>query len=176
MGEVQGKMSHSITEFLEGQIYLDTMMFYIFLRAEPEARPAIGAFFERIEKGTITAYTSVLTFDELAYRLILALIKDKYGGSPLNRLRNEERAMLIEFVPVIVPKLQLLKAFPHLHLVGVGPADLDAMLTNMLDYSLRPRDALHLAAMRWANCANLASNDQHFDAIPDITRFAIVLP
>ena len=169
-------MNRSITEFLEGQIYLDTMMFYIFLRAEPEARPMIGAFFERIETGAITAYTSVLTFDELAYRLILALIKDKYGGSPLNRLRDEERAMLTEFVPVIVPRLQLLKAFPHLHLIGVGPADLDAMLANMLDYSLRPRDALHLAAMRYAGCVNLASNDHHFDEIPDITRFAIMLP
>jgi len=169
-------MSHSIAEFLEGQIYLDTMIFYAFLRAEPEARSVIGAFFERIETGTITAYTSVLTFDELAYRLILALIKDKYGGSPLERLRDGEQAMLTEFVPVIVPKLQLLKAFPHLHVTGIGPADLEAMLANMLEYSLRPRDALHLSAMRRVGCANLASNDHHFDAISDITRFAVVLP
>jgi predicted nucleic acid-binding protein len=169
-------MNRSITEFLEGQIYLDTMMFYAFLRAEPEARPMIGAFFECIETGAITAYTSVLTFDELAYRLILALIKDKYGGSPLERLRDEEQAMLTEFVPIIVPKLQLLKAFPHLRLIGIDPTDLEAMLANMLDYSLRPRDALHLTAMRYAGCVNLASNDHHFDEIPDIIRFAIMLP
>jgi len=169
-------MSRSITEFLEGEIYLDTMMLYAFLRAEPKARPVIGAFFERIETGAVTAYTSVLTFDELAYRLILARIKDKYGGLPLERLRDEEQAMLAEFVPEVVSRLQLLKVLPHLHLVGVAPADLDAMLANMSGFSLRPRDALHLTAMRCAGCANLASNDHHFDAISDITRFAVVLP
>jgi len=84
--------------------------------------------------------------------------------------------MLTEFVPIIVPKLQLLKAFPHLRLIGIDPADLEAMLANMLDYSLRPRDALHLTAMRYAGCVNLASNDHHFDEIPDIIRFAIMLP
>jgi len=101
-------MSRSITEFQEGEIYLDTMLLYAFLRTEPKARPVIGPFFERIETGAVTAYTSVLTF--------------------------------------------------------------------MSHFSLRPRDALHLTAMRHAGCANLASNDHHFDAISDITRFAVVLP
>ena len=48
--------------------------------------PAVKPFFQRIERGELTAYTSALTFDELAYRLILALIKDCYSGSPLDQL------------------------------------------------------------------------------------------
>jgi len=44
-------MSFSIEAFLEGEIYLDTMMFYVFLRAGEKVRPIIGGFFEHIEKG-----------------------------------------------------------------------------------------------------------------------------
>lgn len=43
-----------------------------------------------MQSGSLAAYTSVLTFDELGYRLLLALIKDNYPGSPLERLRDQE--------------------------------------------------------------------------------------
>jgi hypothetical protein len=52
--------------------------------------PAARDLFARIEAGELQACTSVLTFDELAYRMLLALIRDQYGGSPLEQLRNNE--------------------------------------------------------------------------------------
>jgi hypothetical protein len=55
-------------------IYLDTMLPYLLLRG---LEPAVKPFFQRIDRGELMAYTSVLTFDELAYRLLLALIKDR---------------------------------------------------------------------------------------------------
>ena len=73
----------------------------------------------------------------------------------------------------MVPQLQLLQAFPNLQLVEIIPTDIEAMLQNMLDYPLRPRDALHLATMQRLNCLNLASNDHHFDVVPTIERFFI---
>ena len=166
-------MSNPLNEFSQGDIYVDTMVFYVFLRSDERVRSVIKEFFERIETGKIRAYTSALTFDELAYRLILALIKDQYGGSPLEHLRNRETELLKEFVPVVVPKLQLLYNFPHLQVVEVAPPDVQRMLQNMLDYSLKPRDALHLAAMQRMGCFNLASNDHHFDVVPAIERFSI---
>jgi len=169
-------MSLSLSAFQSGMIYLDTMVLYTFLRVEDRIRPIIGSFFERIEMGAIAAYTSVLTFDELSYRLLLALIKDKYAGSPLDRLRAEEENMLREFAPLIIPKLQALQQFPHLYILDVTEGDLQTMLQNMLDYPLRPRDALHLAAMQKIGCWNLASNDAHFDAVPQVRRFVIEPP
>ncbi|RMF94344.1 MAG: PIN domain-containing protein [Nitrospinota bacterium] len=166
-------MSVSLNMFQQGEIYVDTMVFYILLRAEQRVRPTIRDFFARIETGRIMAFTSGLTFDELAYRLLLALIKDRYGGSPLEHLRDREVALLQELSPVVIPKLQLLQRFPHLHLVEITSQDIRVMLQNMLEYPLRPRDALHLATMQRLNCLNLASNDQHFDVVPGIQRFSI---
>jgi len=63
--------SRSWTDFTGKTLYLDTMIFYAFLRTEV-AKP----LFARIETGYLEAYTSVLTFDELTYKLLLALIRD----------------------------------------------------------------------------------------------------
>lgn len=155
----------------EGEIYVDTMMFYMLLRTDEKMRSLVKEFFERIELGAVRAYTSVLTFDELAYRLILALVKEKHGGSPLDRLRERETDLLKEFSPLIVPKLKLLRVFPNLQVVEILPQDTQRMLQNMLDYPLRPRDALHLATMQRICCLNIASRDEHFDVVPTIRRF-----
>lgn len=59
-------MSQPLSDFQGSALYLDTMVFYAFLRA---IEPATQSLFGRIEAGEIHAYTSVLTFDELPYRL-----------------------------------------------------------------------------------------------------------
>ncbi len=88
-------MATPLSTFTGNTIYIDTMIPYMLLRGIAEAQP----FFERLERGEVSAYTSVLTFDELGYRLILALIKDRYDGSPLELLRDQEEKMLEEFAP-----------------------------------------------------------------------------
>ena len=78
-------MSRSLISFSGTAIYLDTMVFYALVRnIEPDA---VKALFRRIERAQITAFTSVLTFDELAYRLLLALIRDRHEGHPVDHLR-----------------------------------------------------------------------------------------
>ena len=114
-----------------------------------------------------------MTFDELAYRMLLALIRDRYGTSPLDRLRNQEQQMIEEFYPRVAPHMQQLRAFPNLILVEVAPADLDAMDEAMLTYHLRPRDALHLAAMQKCECLDLVSHDPDFDRVPTVRRHAL---
>jgi len=163
-------MSALLSTFDGQAIYLDTMLPYALLRG---IDPAVKSFFARIEQGAIRAYTSVLTFDELAYRLILALIKDRYDGSPLDRLRDDEEKMLAEYVPAIAPWLRQLRDFPNLTAIEVSVVDVETMIEAMEQYRIRPRDALHFAAMRRVGCFNLASNDQHFDRIPTIRRFAL---
>lgn len=163
-------MSQFVSEFVGRAIYLDTMMPYALLRG---IDPAAKAFFARIERGEIIAHTSVLTFDELAYRLLLALIRDRYSGSPLDRLRTEESKLIAEFAPAVTTQLSLLQSFPNINVVDVTVADLDVMNSVIAKYHVRPRDALHFAAMQRLECFDLASNDHHFDQIPDVRRFAL---
>lgn len=153
----------------DGQaVYLDTMMFYALLRGiEPSAK----TFFARIESGAFSAYTSALTFDELTYRLVLALVKDAYGGSPLDHLRDHEEGLLREFAPKVTAQLSLLYTFPHLILLDVSVSDLPVMNEVMIRHQLRPRDGLHVAALRRVGCVDIASTDPHFDRVPGLRRF-----
>ncbi len=146
------------------------MIFYDHLRA---TEPATIGFFDRIQQGDLWAFTSALTFDELAYRALLANIRDAYPGSPLDHLRRDEAKLIAEFYPSIAPVLQRWHTFPNLVIVDVTASDILAMHRNMVAYRLRPRDALHLATMRRAGCLQIVSHDGGFDEVPEISRFSI---
>ena len=163
-------MTAPLGAFTGSVIYLDTMLPYMLLRG---VDPAVKHFFKRIEEGDFAAYTSALTFDELAYRLLLALIKDRYGSSPLDRLRDAEEEMLAEFAPAVVVLLRRLQELPHLTILDVSVSDLETMNEAMGRHRLRPRDGLHLAAMQQISCLDLASTDPHFDRVPQIRRFTL---
>jgi len=163
-------MSRPVTDFSGASLYLDTMILYALLRA---LDPAVQHLFARIEAGELLAHTTVLTFDELTYRMLLALIQDHYGRSPLERLRREEAKMIGEFYPPLAPHLARLRAFPNLRLVDVMASDLAIMDDTILQYHLRPRDALHLAAMQRCDCFDLVSHDSDFDRVPMISRYTL---
>jgi len=162
-------MATPLSSFTGNTIYIDTMIPYMLLRGIAEAQP----FFERLERGEVSAYTSVLTFDELGYRLILALIKDHYGGSPLEVLRDQEEKMLAEFAPTVSSLLKRLRAYTNLTVLDVLVSDLDVMNEVMARHRLRPRDALHYAAMQRVGCLSLASNNPDFDHLPAIKRYTV---
>jgi predicted nucleic acid-binding protein len=163
-------MSEPVASFAGSVLYLDTMIPYALLRG---IDPAAGSLFARIQVGELQAYTSVLTFDELAYRMLLALIRDRYGGSPLERLRDQEAQLIAEFYPQVARALARLRSFPNLGLVDVTPSDLAVMDEGMRLYQLRPRDALHLAAMEKCGCFDLVSHDSDFDRVPMVKRYTL---
>lgn len=163
-------MSKPLADFSDNMLYLDTMIPYALLRG---IDPVAQTLFTRIQSGQVSAYTSVLTFDELAYRLLLALVRDHYGGSPLDHLRKEEEKIIAQFYPTIAPQLTQLRSFPNLTLLDVTQVDLEAMDKLILQYHLKPRDALHLVAMQKCGCLNLASHDFDFDRVPDIQRYTL---
>lgn len=164
-------MSQPLARFTGAGLYLDTMIPYALLRG---LDPAAQTLFTRIQAGEIVAYTSALTFDELAYRLLLALIRDHYGSSPLDRLRTDEANMIAQFYPHVAPHLTQLQNFPNLTVLEVTTSDVEVMNNLILQYHLKPRDALHVAAMRKINCVDLISHDAGFDRIPGLQRYTLI--
>jgi hypothetical protein len=114
-------MSQPLSTFSGTTLYLDTTTFYALLRS---ITPSVQGLFDAIERGRYQAFTSVLTFDELAYRLLLALIRDHHPGSPLDHLRQAQAAMIHAYYPQIAPSLRNLYSFPNLQILDVTLADL----------------------------------------------------
>lgn len=55
-------MSDHIRNVPEGNVYLDIMILYAYLRA---SNADVAGLFQRIEDGVLQAFTATLTFDEL---------------------------------------------------------------------------------------------------------------
>lgn len=111
-------MSQLINDLTDGSVYFDTMVLYAYLR---QSNADIAHLFQQVEDGSLQAFTASLTFDEAAC-LLSALIREKYGRSPLDRLRQERQAMIDEFYPLIEPQLVALQHFPNLQIISVVAA------------------------------------------------------
>ena len=81
--------------------------------------------------------------------------------------------MIAEFYPQLAPHLTRFRTFPNLNLIDVTASDLDVMNDAMLKYHLRPRDALHLAAIQKCGCFDLVSHDADFDRVPTVERYTL---
>lgn len=163
-------MSQPVSRFRGESLYLDTMVFHALLRANNDAARVL---FKAIEAGQYRAYTAALTFNELAYRMLLSLIRDKYGKSPQDRLRQDRQGMVNEFYAHIETRLTQLQLLLHLVVLDITATDLTTMHRNCITYHLLPRDALHLAAMQKVGCTALVSLDSDFDRVQGIQRYIL---
>lgn len=164
-------MNQAVATFTGDMVYLDTMIPYALLRnIDSEAAKAL---FRRIQTGDLQAYSSVLMFDELAYRLLLAVIRDNHPGNPLDQLRNDEANLIAAYYPAVAVEIQRLQTFPNLILLDLTTADIHQMHQLAVQHRLRPRDALHLTAMHKCGCFNLVSQDSDFDRVPYLQRFTL---
>lgn len=163
-------MPQPLSAFNDTTLYLDTMVFYAFLRSSD---PATRELFVRIRTADVLAYTSVLTFDELTYRMLLAMINDTYDGPAVDHLREDESQMLTQFYPRLAPVLTQLRTFPNLTVFDVSAIDLMLMDENIKRYRLPPRDALHLSAMQKSGCFDVVSSNPDFERVPEVRRYTL---
>ncbi len=159
-----------LDELSFGQVYIDTNMLYMYLRADLEHLPIIKAFLKRVIAGEIVAYVGVPVLDELFYRLLLARVKDNTGQNPLNRLRQDSVGVLEDHAVPIQDAIRQFVSLPNINVVGVEADDGDSMMANIVTHHLLPRDALHLAIMQRLGLNIIASDDADFDRVDGFNR------
>jgi len=157
-------------------VYVDTNIWYMYLRADPAYLPEIRQFLQRVISGEVAAYVSLLVLDELIYRLLLAQIKDATGQNPLDVLRRDTVGAVSTYMAQINTPVKKLIALPNITVVGNTEDDFQQMLDNMSAFSLLPRDALHLAVMQRLEIAHIASDDKDFERITGIMRHWVINP
>ncbi|MBM4306601.1 MAG: type II toxin-antitoxin system VapC family toxin [Deltaproteobacteria bacterium] len=65
---------------------------------------------------------------------------------------------------------------PHIHLVSVETEDFFPVLENIKNFSLLPRDALHVAIIQRLGLTVIASDDMDFDRVKGLERHWIINP
>lgn len=154
--------------------YLDTNFIYAHLRAKrgatlgPVETWRAQVLSEMDDGGGVI---SGLVIDELAYRLVLAWLRDDGDGDPLSTYRADpggamratRRRLTATWRAVDSLSLELQ---PTEHTVIEGARAL------MAQPGLPPRDAFHAAHALRAGCSLIASSDSGFDAVAGLRRVA----
>jgi predicted nucleic acid-binding protein len=163
-----------LDEVSSGALYVDTNVWYMYLRADAATRPILTTFVGRVVRGVCDAFVGIPVLDELFYRLLLARVQDATGRHPLEELRADRTGAIRDHGPAIDTALRQLVSLPHIHLVGIESSDFPRMLENIKTYGLLPRDALHVALMQRVNLTAMASDDTDFDRVSTLTRHWVI--
>lgn len=149
--------------------YIDTNFLYVHLRQRDD--PNVLAWRERLqaELAEDAGVISALVLDELAYRLVLAWLRDDGDPDPMTTLRTSGPAVMREMGARLN---RLWKAVDDL---SFEQAATDGAVTRrakrlMSDPGLVPRDAFHAAHAFGAACTVIASSDSDYDRVRGLRR------
>lgn len=107
-----------LDELAGGAVYVDTNVWYMYLRTDPVHQQTLTTFLGRVVRGAIEAFVGILVLDELFYRLLLARVKDATGRNPLEVLRADLPGAIAAHGTAIDTALCKLMALPHVHLIS----------------------------------------------------------
>ncbi len=150
--------------------YLDTNFLYVHLRSKANAAPAPVEDWRNTvlaQASTDGAVISALVLDELAYRLILAWLREDGIADPLSEYRARPQKTMRAVRQRLTTTWQAVDSL----VLELCPTDL-AVVTRaqalMAKPGLGPRDAFHAAHALVAGCGSIASTDPAFQTVPGL--------
>jgi len=154
--------------------YLDTNLLYVHLRSERSEAPQPledwrGRVLTQVtvDGGVISA----LVHDELAYRLILAWLRDDGVNDPLSAYRADAQKVMRAVRRRLTATWRAVDSL-SLELQLTDAAVVERARSLMAQPGLAPRDAFHAAHALIAGCSVIASTDAAFDDVPKLRRLA----
>jgi predicted nucleic acid-binding protein len=152
--------------------YLDTNFLYVHLRSPSEhSASVVQDWRERVlsEIERETGVISALVLDELAYRLILAWLRDDGESDPLSAYRAAPQAAMKAVRVRLARVWRSVDSLP-LELQVTDLEVVERAKALMARQSLGPRDAFHAAHALVAGCRLIASADTGFDRVRGLRR------
>lgn len=152
--------------------YLDTNFIYAHLRAKrgatlgPVEAWRARALSEMNDGGGVI---SGLVLDELAYRLVLAWLRDDGDSDPLSTYRADPRKAMRAVRRRLTAAWRAVDSLP-LELQPTEHAVVASAKSLMARPGLAPRDAFHAAHALEAGCDLIASSDAVFDQVSGLRR------
>lgn len=154
--------------------YLDTNFVYAHLRSKRGATLGpVETWRSRVLGATDGdgGVISGLVLDELAYRLILAWLRDAGDKDPLATYRSDSGAVMRAQRKRLSTAWRAVDSL-SLELQPTEREVVEAAKALMAKPGLAPRDAFHAAHALVAGCDLVASSDAGFDVVPRLRRLA----
>lgn len=154
--------------------YLDTNFIYAHLRAKRGATLGpVETWRARVlsEMDDGGGVISSLVMDELAYRLLLAWLRDDGDSDPLSTYRTDARKVMRAARRRLAATWRAVDSL-SLELQPTEYAVIEDAKALMAQPGLPPRDAFHAAHALRAGCSLIASSDTGFDDVSGLRRMA----
>lgn len=167
-------LARALADLPKGRVvFIDSSIFHFYLRGPGSLQGVCTAFLERIEAKEIKGCTSALVLDELIYKILLKKVEEKHRKNPLVVLQNHPEEVSAHSGE-IRRAVGILLGIEALDVLAVEKSHIEDAVDQMQEYSVLPRDAIHLAVMGSLNCHDIASADSDFDRVTDINRWTPV--
>jgi predicted nucleic acid-binding protein len=150
--------------------YLDTNFLYVHLRSKVNAAPAAVEDWRHAvlaQVATDGGVISALVLDELAYRLILAWLREDGVADPLSEYRAQPQKTMRAVRQRLATTWQAVDTLT-LELYPTDLAVVRRAQALMARPGLGPRDAFHAAHALAAGCRSIASTDPAFQRVPGL--------
>jgi predicted nucleic acid-binding protein len=154
--------------------YLDTNFLYVHLRSERSEAPGpLEDWRSRVltEAAVDGGVISALVHDELAYRLILAWLRDDGVNDPLSAYRADAQMVMRTARRRLTATWRAVDSL-SLELQLTDSTVVEQARSLMARPGLGPRDSFHAAHALVAGCSVIASTDAAFDDVPGLRRLA----
>lgn len=154
--------------------YLDTNFLYVHLRSErsQQAQPLQDWRRRVLAEVTVDGgVISALVHDELAYRLILAWLREDGVDDPLSAYRADAQKVMRAVRRRLTAVWRAVDSL-SLELQLTDGAVVEQARSLMARPGLGPRDSFHAAHALAAGCDVIASTDAAFDNVPGLRRLA----
>jgi predicted nucleic acid-binding protein len=153
--------------------YLDTNFLYVHLRSGRSQAPGLEDWRSRVltEAAVDGGVISALVHDELAYRLILAWLRDDGVNDPLSAYRADAQTVMRTVRRRLTATWRAVDSL-SLELQLTDSTVVERARSLMARPGLGPRDSFHAAHALAAGCSVIASTDAAFDDVPGLRRLA----
>lgn len=168
------KLTAMILDFyasLPPTIYWDASFIINFSHADNPFYGECTEFLARLESSDTQCFVSALALDEVWFVLLQLFVSRDYAPRKFWKVYEQEPAVILAYLDQIEKITAEIYAVPQLRVLGVTPRSPLLALENMRQFSLLPRDAMHLAIMRQHQIPAIATLDADFQSVESITIF-----
>lgn len=148
---------------LPGQLYWDASFLVHATYPAGRYHRECYDFLDRLSNAEETlSYVSTLTLDEMIFTLIQLKVGEAYPGRGFWDLYRGNPQVIRPHLGELRALVDRLTTDPRIRIVGTEPEAIPIAMNYMEDYSLLPRDALHLTSMARYGIEGIVTMDADF--------------
>lgn len=157
-------------------IFIDTT---IFLHHAFDINPISVEFLNKIELFNYKVYTSALVLEEVSFKLLMQSASNFIHKITIQRVKSllqddKKRGQVLDPVLAYMNYISLLKK-SGLVIIDLKEPDLITAAQKARAYGLITADAAHLAIMERKGICHIASGDNDFKLVPDLTLWSPIV-